>query len=173
MPAILARVGIVGLSLLLADCAGAGISAGPVASDATVAADSLAIIAREQLVWAAELRRDRVAVDTLMAPDYTYLSSLGIKDRSKQEDLDLRFGPEVVLGGYRLSSLRAVPVTADAWAVHYMARQRILRRGTWICPRTGTSETWVRRDGRWLQRTRTEYLDGGPPPPVCVDSLEP
>lgn len=168
------RLMILAGAVVLAACSTAG-AGGPRASEGGPVAsnDSLAILTREQQLWAAELRRDRLAVDSLMASDYLYLSSIGGTDRSKADDLALRFGPEVVLGGYSLSSLRAVPVSADVWAVHYMARQRILRRGVWICPRTGTSETWVRRGDRWLQRTRTEYLDGGPPPPACTDSLNP
>lgn len=125
------------------------------------------MIALERQLWAAELRRDRAGVDSLIAPEYVYLSNRA-QDRTKAEDLDLRFGPHVTLEAYELHSPRTVRVAADVIALHYLADQRIREDSVRICPHTGTSETWARRGGQWRLTTRTEYLLGAARPPACA-----
>lgn len=122
----------------------------------------------ERAIWAAERRRDRVGVDSLLAPDYVYLSAIARRDRSGAEDLALRFGPHVVLEDYTLHGLRTARVSSDVIALHFVADQRIRSDSVLICPHTGTSETWARRAGRWRLVTRTEYLIGGERPPRCA-----
>lgn len=130
-------------------------------------ADGIAVIALERRMWDAERRRDRAGVDSLIAPDFVYLSAIARRDRSKMEDLDNRFGPHVLLEGYDLKAIRTVRVAEDVIALHFIADQRIRTDGALICPHTGTSETWARRRDRWLLVTRTEYVIGGEEPPPC------
>lgn len=154
---------------LVSACNRAGVAPIP-AQGAATDPDGAAVIARERQIWAAERSRDRAGVDSLLAPDYVYLSAIARRDRSKIEDLDNRFGPHVVLETYELRSLRTARVAPDVIALHFIADQRIRTDSVVICPHTGTSETWARRAGRWLLVTRTEYLIGGERPPVCPAS---
>ena len=105
-------------------------------------------------------------VDSLIAPDYVYLSNRAV-DRTKAQELDLLFGPHVLLEVYELRSPRTAQVSADAIALHYLADQRFRLDSVDICPHTGTSETWELRNGQWRMVTRAEYLIRAAKAPSC------
>ena len=134
-------------------------------SDTT--AEAARVIALERAYWDAEKRGDHAMMDSLLAPDYRYLSARGGTDRSKHDELALLDGKNVALLDYTFSHVRSAWTAPDAIVLHYIIDQRVSFGGRLVCPHSGSMTAWTRRAGKWLRVARTEYVIGSATPPAC------
>lgn len=132
-------------------------SAARVAPDrATVtarAADDSEIVAHERELWDSIRRGDRLAMDTLLAPEYRYWSSRGAQSGSKAEELAFEFGPRVRMQGYQLDHWQLARPGHDAVVLTTCrnatscstAGPRTPFKAPWPCGRGVASAGWRSR----------------------------
>ena len=141
--------------LAIAGCALTSPPALPVPDDH--AAEGAEVVALERAFWTAEQHKDWATLDRLLAPDYRYLSARDGADRSKADEMALLSGGRVAAESATFGNMRATWIAPDVIALNYMVDQRFVLDGVVRCPQSGSMTLWVRREGAWLRRARTEY----------------
>lgn len=123
------------------------------------------IAAKSRGIFEAEQSGDRSALDALLSDRYRYLSSIGGKDRSKTEEIQLQLGVRVET--FKIEDVRVVRLNRDYAQLTYVAHQRLVTAEKTICPRSGALETWSQERRGWRIVTRTEWLIGDAKSLIC------
>jgi hypothetical protein len=115
------------------------------------------VIELERSLWDSERRKDRQAMDALLAPGYQYFSSRGAQSRSKAEELDLQFSDRLRLVSFKLDHWHVAWLDDNALVLHYISEADVVFDQKSSHQLGGAMAAWVKRDGRWLAVARTEW----------------
>lgn len=126
------------------------------------------VIRLSKTLWDAQVVRDKVALDSLIAGDFQYFSSKWPLSRPKSEEVAFRTDERESLKSFDIQDPRTIWLSESALLLRYFVESRIQTATDLLCPRRGVIETWRFENGRWLQTARTDWLVGSLVSPVCA-----
>ena len=160
---VLAAAGV-----FLSACASTTKSPGPAGGLQPGNSEVVLVRTLSEALWSAQSKRDIATVDSLLAPSFQWFSSRWPHGRNKSQELRFRFDVRDTLVSYDIQDVRAASVGAETLVLRYFIERRFRSEGKSWCPRSGVLETWAKKDGRWLQFTRSDWLVGALLTPECA-----